>query len=80
VRRYIDVFEKRVDPRGKTYYWLAGELLEDVEPEEGLNLSQDIPTDVQAIRNNFITVTPLQYNLTYAAGLNPLQKLKFNFP
>jgi len=26
-------FEKRVDPRGKTYYWLAGELLEEVEPQ-----------------------------------------------
>ena len=80
VRRYIDVFEKRVDPRGKTYYWLAGELLEEVEPEHGLHLPQDIPTDVQAIRNNYITITPLQYNLTYASGLNQLQKLKFNFP
>lgn len=79
VRRYIDVFEKRVDPRGKTYYWLAGELLEDVEPQ-GLNLPQNIPTDVQAIRNNYITVTPLQYNLTYASGLNQLQKWEFNFP
>lgn len=80
VRRYIDVFEKRVDPRGKTYYWLAGELLEEVEPEPGLNLPQDIPTDVEAIRNNYITITPLQYNLTYAAGLNRLPNWKFNFP
>ena len=79
VRRYIDVFEKRVDPRGKTYYWLAGELLEEVEPQ-GLHLPQDIPTDVQANRNKYITITPLQYNLTYASGLNQLQKLKFNFP
>ena len=79
VRRYIDVFEKRIDPRGKTYYWLAGELLEEVEPQ-GLNLPQDIPTDVQAIRNNFITITPLQYNLTYASGLKELPKWDFNFP
>lgn len=78
VRRYIDVFEKRADPRGKTYYWLAGELLEDVEPQ-GLNLPADILTDVQAIRNNYITVTPLQYNLTNAAALNQLSKWKFNF-
>jgi 5'-nucleotidase len=80
VRRYVDIFEKRVDPRGKTYYWLAGELLEEVEPEEGLNLPLDIPTDVEAIRQNYITVTPLQYNLTYAAGLNQLRKRKFNLP
>jgi 5'-nucleotidase len=31
MRRYRDIFEKRVDPRGKTYYWLAGEVLEDVD-------------------------------------------------
>lgn len=80
VRRYIDVFEKRVDPRGKTYYWLAGELLEEVEPEQGLHLPQDIPTDVEAIGHNYITVTPLQYNLTYASGLNQLRKREFNFP
>lgn len=79
VRRYIDVFEKRVDPRGKTYYWLAGELLEDVEPQ-GLDLPQDIPTDVHLIRHNYITLTPLQYNLTYASGLNQLRQWKFNFP
>jgi 5'-nucleotidase len=80
VRRYVDVFEKRVDPRGKTYYWLAGELLGEVEPEQGMNLPEDIPTDVQAIRNNYITVTPLQYNLTYASGLQQLQKWELNFP
>lgn len=80
VRRYIDVFEKRVDPRGKTYYWLSGELLEEVEPEPGLHLPSDIPTDVQAIRHNYITVTPLQYNLTYASGLNHVSQWKFDFP
>lgn len=80
VRRYIDVFEKRVDPRGKTYYWLAGELLEEFEPEQGLHLPQDIPTDVEAIRQNYITVTPLQYNLTYASGLEQLRQRPFNFP
>ena len=33
VRRYFDLFERRVDPRGKTYYWLAGEVTEEIEPE-----------------------------------------------
>ena len=92
VRRYFDMFEKRTDPRGKTYYWLAGEVLEDVSEEEleqagmsGLSaLGGDIewfrktPTDVQAIRQNYITVTPLQYNLTCAVGLESLQKWQAN--
>lgn len=75
IRRYFDIFEKRVDPRGKTYYWLAGEVLEDVEQPAHLHLPADVPTDVQAIRNKYITVTPLQYNLTDSAGVHSLQKL-----
>ncbi|GAB4236390.1 MAG: 5'/3'-nucleotidase SurE [Elainellaceae cyanobacterium] len=93
VRRYFDMFEKRVDPRGKTYYWLAGEVLEDVSEEEleqagmsGLKaIGGDVewfrktPTDVQAIRHNYITVTPLQYNLTCALGLASLQTWQAQF-
>lgn len=72
VRRYVDVFEKRMDPRGKTYYWLAGELIEDAEDAEDALASWGeeaiaLPTDVQAIRDNYITITPLQYNLTDVA-------------
>ncbi|MBC6423136.1 MAG: 5'/3'-nucleotidase SurE [Hormoscilla sp. GM102CHS1] len=62
VRRYDEVFKKRVDPRGKTYYWLAGELLSDSLPDS--IESEELPTDVQAISANYISVTPLQYNLT----------------
>jgi 5'-nucleotidase len=72
VRRYVDVFDKRVDPRGKTYYWLTGEVLEDVEPPEGLNLPKNLPVDVHVIRKNYISITPLQYNLTYPSGLEKL--------
>lgn len=78
IRRYIDVFEKRLDPRGRTYYWLAGEVLEEVA--EALNLSDQAPTDVQAIRDNYITITPLQYNLTATTGLASLKDWKFAFP
>lgn len=90
IRRYVDLFEKRVDPRGKTYYWLAGEVLENVED----NLSEipgfarlkmndhqanPIKTDVQAIGNHYITITPLQYNLTCAAKLTDLTNRSFQF-
>ncbi|BAZ00749.1 stationary-phase survival protein SurE [Tolypothrix tenuis PCC 7101] len=79
VRRYVDVFDKRIDPRGKTYYWLTGEVLEEVEPPEGLNLPQHIPIDVHVIRKNHISITPLQYNLTYATGLQQLSEWEFKF-
>lgn len=75
VRRYIDVFEKRLDPRGKTYYWLAGELLEEVAETP---VTDQALTDVQAIRDNYITLTPLQYNLTSTTGLTSLKNRKFD--
>ncbi|MBW4653594.1 MAG: 5'/3'-nucleotidase SurE [Kaiparowitsia implicata GSE-PSE-MK54-09C] len=92
LRRYFDMFEKRVDPRGKTYYWLAGEIMEDVPqpPLEFVGTSQNqlqaddlawistAETDVNAIRRNYITVTPLQYNLTCASGMITLKALNLN--
>lgn len=75
-RRYIDVFEKRLDPRGKTYYWLAGELLEEVAEMSDAN--DHVLTDVQAIRDHYITLTPLQYNLTATTGLASLQNRIFD--
>ncbi|MFW6360080.1 MAG: 5'/3'-nucleotidase SurE, partial [Chroococcales cyanobacterium] len=74
LRRYIENFEKRVDPRGKSYYWLAGEVIEEIEQPEHMHLSPDIPTDVQAIRENYITITPLQYNLSDVRSVHSLQK------
>lgn len=77
VRHYFNLFEKRIDPRGKTYYWLAGELVDEIED----TLPSDVPTDVQAIRHNYITVTPLQYNLTHYRVLNDLPELRLeHFP
>lgn len=73
LRRYIEKFEKRYDPRGKSYYWLTGEAVEDIEQPEHMLLPPHIPTDVQAIRENYITVTPLQYNLTDVQSLQQLQ-------
>lgn len=90
IRRYVDLFEKRVDPRGKTYYWLAGEALETVNhDEDSYQLLADqlkrlsdfayldqIPADVEAIQQNWITITPLQYNLTSPLGIGQLKALQ----
>ncbi|AFY74963.1 5'-nucleotidase [Synechococcus sp. PCC 7502] len=60
IRKWKDVFEKRVDPRGKIYYWLAGVVIEE---------EAAVDTDVQGIKNNFITITPLKYDLTLDSAL-----------
>lgn len=54
-RSYHDRFEKRVDPRGRPYYWLAGEPVE--EPPS-------VETDVGAVRAGYVSITPLQLQLT----------------
>jgi len=53
--RWNDTFDVRVDPNNNTYYWLTGKL--DV-----LDSTDD--TDVIAVRRNYISVTPIQYDLT----------------
>ena len=67
-RSYTNSFERRVDPRGRVYYWIAGEIVDDLE-EPG--------TDVLAIKNNQISITPISINLTDYDVLNELQKVKF---
>ncbi|HWR31656.1 MAG TPA: 5'/3'-nucleotidase SurE [Negativicutes bacterium] len=62
---YENAFDKRVDPRGRTYYWMAG------TPMETLN-SDD--TDVAAIRANRISLTPIHFDLTDYTLLNNLQQ------
>lgn len=65
-RIITDDFEKRIDPRGKVYYWLAGKLIN--EPENA-------STDIAAIRNNKISITPVTYEMT---RLNIMQDLESN--
>jgi 5'-nucleotidase len=54
-RMFTDNYERRIDPRGKVYYWMAGELI--TEPE-------DARTDIAAVRNNKISITPITYDMT----------------
>ena len=53
--RFRDRFEKRMDPRGRAYYWLTGELF---------TLDDGPDTDAGAISKNLISVTPVQLDLT----------------
>jgi 5'-nucleotidase len=79
LRRYIENFQKRVDPRGKTYYWLAGEIVEELEQPEHIYLPPELLTDVQAIKEGYISITPLQYNLTDVVTINYLQKMPVDY-
>ena len=58
-----DTFEKRSDPRGRTYYWIATPDRPIPEPLE---------TDATALEAGYVTITPLQFNLTNRAHLAEL--------
>lgn len=63
-RMFTDTYERRVDPRGKVYYWMAGELIN--EPE-------DAKTDIAAVRNNKISITPITYDMTRKGFMTELE-------
>lgn len=58
-REYVDRIVTREDPSGRPYYWLSGSLREEV-PDPG--------SDVHAILENYISVTPVHLDMT-AYGL-----------
>lgn len=68
VKKYRNNFEERKDPRGNSYYWLAGELIEDEIGED---------TDIYAVRNGFASITPLNVDLTGYEEINKLKTLEF---
>lgn len=53
--KWDDIYEKRIDPYFKDYYWLTGNLLQ---------LDKEIETDQGAINKNFVSVTPIHFDLT----------------
>lgn len=60
---YREDYHVREDPRNRKYYWLTGEKI---------NLETDLSVDDVAINNNFISITPIHYNLTYFPLLKEL--------
>ena len=65
-KMFTDSYEKRIDPRGKVYYWLAGELI---------NEPVDAKTDIAAVRNNKISITPVTYEMTNENTMSDLEKV-----
>ena len=49
-------------------------MVEDIEQPDYSHLPPEVPTDVRAIGENFITITPLQYNLTDVQGFQHLHR------
>ena len=63
-RVYHDTLVRKVDPRGKDYYWIGGEA-PIWEPDPG--------TDFHAVHDGFVSVTPLRLDLTDPVALEEMR-------
>ena len=64
LRVYRDALDRRVDPRGRPYYWIGGEAPTGVL-EEG--------TDFGALKAGYVSITPLQLDLTAREALEKMR-------
>jgi 5'-nucleotidase len=58
-------FDERIDPVGRNYYWLKGIF---IKSDNGLD------TDEEALANNFVSVVPVQFDLTAHDAITELHK------
>jgi 5'-nucleotidase len=65
--KYEEDFIERKDPTGKMYYWLTGEFV---------NFDKGKDTDVWALKNNYVSVVPVQFDLTNYAMKEQIEKWK----
>lgn len=68
-RVYNDALVRREDPRGRPYYWVGGDAPTGI-PAEG--------TDYGALKAGYVSVTPLQLDMTNYSAMQALEKLNLN--
>ncbi len=66
-RVYRDELVARQDPRGRPYYWIGG------QPPRGV---PDHGTDIWALANNLISITPINLDLTAYRFMDELKRWK----
>ena len=61
-------FDERNDPKGRKYYWLTGKFV---------NYDKGTDTDVWALTNHYVSVVPVQFDLTAHHLISKLNKTIF---
>lgn len=68
--RFVEEFEKRVDPHGRSYYWLCGHL----ELHEN---GQNHDYDEYFLEQGYVTIMPVQLDLTHYALKKQLEQVQW---
>ena len=68
-KMFTDEYDKRIDPRGKVYYWMAGELIKHCENDD---------SDLNALRWNKVSITPITFEMTLNSARPELEKVLCN--
>ena len=63
--RWEESFEKRTNPHGRDYYWLTGNFV---------NLDEGEDTDEWALKNGYVSIVPVQFDLTAYTALEAINK------
>jgi 5'-nucleotidase len=66
---WVEEFEERTDPKGRSYYWLTGKFI---------NYDKADDTDEWALANQYVSVVPVQFDVTSHPSLASIKKLFFN--
>ena len=66
---WVEKFDKRQTPQGRDYYWLAGEFVNQDKGED---------TDEWALGNGYISVVPVQFDLTAHHATQELNSWNWN--
>jgi 5'-nucleotidase len=67
MRVYRDRLDRRVDPRGRPYYWIGGDAPTGI-PEDD--------TDIGALSEGYVSITPLQLDLTAYLAMQKINQWK----
>ncbi len=66
---WVEKFDKRQSPNGKDYYWLTGEFINQDKGED---------TDEWALDNGYVSLVPVQFDLTAHHAMQQLNTWKLN--
>jgi 5'-nucleotidase len=70
VAAYVETYDRRIDPRGRMYFWANPDYrCPDPHPD----------SDVTALHEGWITVTPLRFDLTHPVLMEQMSRWQWHF-